>query len=200
MIPRRAVLAFMPVAALGSALGALSCGCGYRPLRSGLAGTPRIRVEGATAHVPGGETTSLTDEAVRGARGELARWGALADSPRSPGSAREVDRLRIEIVRLDEASEGVAAIDAEGGAAIDAEGVALPRARGVRIRITARGTIAGPGGRYETRDVEASEIVAAPAFVSAGDALAWDAVRAGAVRAAARTVGALVAREVLGIP
>lgn len=155
-------------------------GCGYRPLRSGLAGTPRIRVEAAVAHVPGGAITGIADEAALGARGELAKWGALAGSDAK-------DRLRVEVVRLDEASEGIGTIDSPEGA--------LPRGRGVRLRVTARGTVEGPGGRYETRDVEATEVVAAPE-----DPLAWDALRAGAVRTLARTAGALVAREVLGIP
>jgi hypothetical protein len=150
--------------------------CGYRPLRSGLRGSPRVRVTTATASVAGNAAASLAEEVATGARAELAKWGALA-------SENATDRLRLDIVRLDERSEGVEVIESR------------PHARGVRLRMTARGIIEGEGGAFETADVDADELVA-----SSADALAWDAARGAAARGLARRVGAMVAREVLGIP
>jgi hypothetical protein len=151
--------------------------CGYRPLRSGLRGQPKIRVTGAHASAPGGAQAQIEEEAATGARLELARYGALA------AGEGEVDRLRIEIVRVDERSEGI-------GASSD-----RPHARGVRVRLLARGVFEGASGTFETADVEGSELVASPAGVAA-----WEGARAAAARRAARLAGARVAHEVLGLP
>ncbi|MBI2392421.1 MAG: hypothetical protein HYV09_22745 [Deltaproteobacteria bacterium] len=156
-------------------MAALALSCGYRPLRSGLAGAPKIRVVSAETQVAGAAQVPVAEELATGARAELARFGALGDEAE--------DRLRLEIVRLDEQSEGVAVVDGR------------PRARGVRLRLVARGAIAGPRGEWETPDVETTELVAAVT-----DPLAWDAARGAAARTVARRAGALVAREVLGIP
>jgi hypothetical protein len=150
--------------------------CGYRPLRSGLKGSPKIRVLSAATVVAGNAYASLAEEIATGARGELAKYGALANEDAT-------DRLKLEVVRLDEQSEGVEIVEGK------------PHARGVRIRLTARGVIEGASGAWETSDIEATEMVATPA-----DALGWDAARGAAARGLARRAGALVAREVLGIP
>lgn len=150
--------------------------CGYRPLRSSLRGSPRVRVTNATTLVAGNASASLAEELATGARAELAKWGALA-------ADAATDRLRLELVRIEEHSAGVEVLEGR------------PNARGVRLRVTARGMIEGEGGAFETPDVEAEELVATPS-----DPLAWDAARGAAARALARRVGALVAREVLGIP
>ena len=144
--------------------------CGYRPLRAGLAGHPKIRVASAVARIPSAH--ALGEEVATGARAELARNGALA----SDGVP-----LRIEIVRFEELGEG------------DEVVAGSPIARGVRVRLVARGAI--EGGDFETDDQEATEVVA-----SGGGVLAFDAARAGAARGAARRAGALVARAVLGLP
>jgi hypothetical protein len=154
---------------------ALTLSCGYRPLRSGLRGQPKMRVAVAHASIPGGPGAELAEEAATGARAELARYGAL--------DAASTSALRIEIVRVDERSEGVAA---ESG---------RTRARGVRVRLFARGVFEGEGGAFETPDVEGSELVAAP-----DSAAAWSGARAAAARRAARIAGARVAHEVLGLP
>lgn len=156
---------------------ALVCGCGYRPLRSGLAGHPSIRVVSARTSVPGGVAANVAEELASGARAELARFGAL-------GGADASDRLELEIVRLDDASEGISVIEGR------------PHARGVRVRIVARGVVSrSASDSWETADVETTESVAAPA-----DPLAWDVARTAAARTLARKAGALVAREVLGVP
>lgn len=175
---RAAALGTTRPAFVAAALALALSACGYRPIRNGLAGAPHVRVEGAHASLPGGAAALVAEEAATGARAELARWGALED-----GDAAGVDRLRIDVVRLDEHSEGAEVVEGR------------PHARGVRLRLLARGTISGARGSFETPDVEATELVAAP-----DDALSWEAARAAAVRRIARVAGAGVAREVLGVP
>jgi hypothetical protein len=164
------------VRAVFVALGAVATlSCGYRPLRSGLRGDPKIRVVGAHASLPGGSQAQLEEEAATGARAELARYGALDDT--------STEHLRIEIVRVDERSEGIG---------VDGD---RPHARGVRVRLLARGVFEGKTGAFETADVEGAELVA-----TSGDAGSWEGSRAAAARRAARLAGARVAHEVLGLP
>lgn len=163
------------------AVAALLSGCGYRPLHHGLAGRPRIQVVAAEAQTPAGAGADVAEELASGARAELARYGAL-------GGSESPDRLSLQLVRLDDASEGIAVADAR------------PHARGIRLRVIARGVVrrAPSGGAedaWETADVETSELVP-----SSSDPLAWDAARRAAARMVARKAGALVAREVLGVP
>ena len=165
--------------ALAVALALVASGCGYRPLRSGLGGHPLVRVERTLVHAPGGEQATIGASAENGARAELSRFGALAE-----GDGAEVDVLNVEIVRVDERSEGVSVDD-----------LGKPHARGIRLRITARGLVHGHGQSFETVDLDASEVVATSA-----SPLEWDGARTAAARGAARKVGELVAREVLGIP
>lgn len=164
--------------ALLLAMAAAAISCGYQPLRSGLRGHPKIRVTTAHASAPGGPQAQIEDEAATGARLELARYGALASGSESS------DRVRIEIVRVDERSEGIAA-----------SSDTTSHARGIRVRLLARGVFEGAAGTYETADVEGSELVASP-----GDAASWEGARAAAARRAARLAGARVAHEVLGLP
>ena len=179
---RRTIGLVRPAIAVLAVLAALG-GCGYRPLRGALEGRPRIVVAHARVHVPSGAGVALATEAEAGARAELARWGALAS-----GDEAEVDRLTIEIVRVDERSEGAAVITGPTG-----DGAL---ARGVRLRMTLRGDVEGHGATFATPDVDVTEAIAA----DAGDALGWDAARAAAARGAARRGGARVARDVLGVP
>jgi hypothetical protein len=162
--------------------------CGYKPLRSGLSGSPRVRVTHARSIVPGGGLVALEEQAELGARGELAQWGALANE-----DGADVVRLTVEIVRIDELSEGATAIPGDGT-------TTKPIARGVRLRVTARGDVEGEGEPFTTPDLEATEVIAAPAAAGVDETLSWDGLRAAAARTAARKTGALVARAVLGIP
>ena len=166
------------VVASFAALAVTIGGCGYKPLRAGLEGKPRIRVVHAMTHAPGGADADVVAETEQGARGELSRFGALAD-----GDGGDVDRLEIEVVRVDERSEGAMVVDGR------------PRARGVVLRVTARGDVEGHGARFTTPDVDATEVVATP-----GDVLGFEGARTAAVRTAARKAGAMIAREVLGVP
>jgi hypothetical protein len=165
-------------------------GCGYRPLRTIVAGSPRLRVDRADALVAGGRGVLLADEAAFGARAELARYGALSSGGEVGDTA--VDRLAVVVARIEERAEGAEPTSA-GGA----------RARGVLVRLTARGVVrpgASPGAAgapepWETPDLEASERIA-----TEGSATAHEGARDEALRALARAVGAKVARAVLGIP
>ena len=150
--------------------GALIVGCGYRPLKSGLAGNPRLRVASSVARVA--SLQALGEELATGARAELARYEALSPSGLP---------LHLEVVRLEEVGEG-------DGVASD-----LPSARGVRVRVVARGRI--EGGDYETEDLEASEVLA-----TGSSPTSFEVARSAAARSAARKAGALVARAVLGLP
>jgi hypothetical protein len=106
-----------------------------------------------------------------GVREELGRHGVLA----SDGSA-----LRVDLLRLDERAEGI--VSASGA----------PIARAVRVTIVGRARLAA--GR-DTGDVEASEVVASAPSPEKGE-IAADA----AASAAARRLGARLARKVLGYP
>lgn len=150
--------------------------CGYRPLKTALGGHPQVRVVSAESHVPGSAGVDVAEELASGARAELARWGAL-------GASDAPDRLRLEIVRLDETSEAISVVKGR------------PHARGLRLRALARGVVSNASDSWETSDVEVTELVS-----STEDPLAWDAARGAAARTLARRAGALVAREVLGVP
>ncbi|GAC1353237.1 MAG: hypothetical protein NVSMB1_24610 [Polyangiales bacterium] len=172
---RRASLSgYLPILALGL------LACGYRPLRSGLQGNPKVRVARAVGHVAAMDEAAVVELVANGARAEFARFGAL-----SAQSGVDVEVLTIEIVRIEERGEGAAVFEAM-----------RPLARGVRIQLTARGVLQGQSASFETNDYEASEVVATGGF----DTLAWSAARTAAARGAARKVGALIARAVLGLP
>jgi len=150
--------------------GSLLGGCGYRPLRSGLSGSPRLRVASSTARVA--SLQALGEELATGARAELARHEALSGSGLP---------LHLEVIRLEEVGEG-------DGVVAD-----LPSARGVRVGVVARGRL--EGGDYETADLEASEVLA-----TGSSPTSFEVARSAAARSAARRAGALVARAVLGLP
>jgi hypothetical protein len=115
-----------------------------------------------------------------GARAELARAGALGASS---------DRvITIDLVRVDEVSEGVRAAPSATGA--------QPFARGVRVTVVARARLAGGAtSSRDTGDMRASEIVA-----SAPDPALGAAAFEAASRAASRRLGERLARRILGYP
>lgn len=200
MPTRRSVLLTLLSAPLGPAALVALGGCGYRPLRSVVAGAPRIAVDRAEALVPGGRSVDLAGEAAFGARTELARLGALGGGA-SAEEREAIDRLGVVIVRADERSEGVApavgvgGVGGAGGADQAPVAGAMPIARGVRVRVLARGLVRGARGAWETPDLDASDVVA-----TASSAPGWSAARDEAFRELARLVGAKVARSVLGLP
>ena len=92
-------------------------GCGYRPVH-GAAPAERFAVILASSNVT---DVVASDEVVAGIRDELARSGALASGAAYP-------RCEVEVLRADEASDGIAAVP-------NAEGVRLPQARATRVGV-----------------------------------------------------------------
>src|SRR5690349_15076863 len=77
--------------------------CGYQPVHEAR-GDERLSVTLATSMVP---DAAVTDEVLVGVREELAKNGALASS------SDAYPRCEIEVLRADEASEGIAAVDGQ---------------------------------------------------------------------------------------
>lgn len=128
------------------------------------------------------------DEVVSGAREELARAGALAAGDGYP-------RLEIEVLRADEASEGILAT-ARG-----------PVARGTDVSIVARAWVLpspGEGAEHvtDTGDVRTEESITVDSIAATGldDPRAAVFHRTDARRAAARRLGRKLAARVLGQP
>ncbi|MBX3197488.1 MAG: hypothetical protein KF894_04975 [Labilithrix sp.] len=166
--------------ALALALAASLAGCGYRAVHGGAA-AERFTVVLASSSVP---DAVASDDVVAGVRDELARSGALARGEGYP-------RCEVEVLRADEASEGIAAT-------ANADGVALPDARATRVGVVARAWIVrakdGPRER-DTGDVRAVETVAV-----APDARGATFRHTDALRAASRRVGRKMGTRLLGVP
>lgn len=149
--------------------------CGYRPAAD-LHGEEKLAVVLATSNVP---DAAVSDEVVAGVRDELAKNGAL-----SPGSA--YPRCEVEVLRADEASEGISALAGD------------PSARATRVGIVARAWIVrakdGPRER-DTGDLRAAETVAV-----APDARTATFRRADALKAAGRRAGRRLGSRLLGLP
>jgi hypothetical protein len=133
-------------------------------------------------------------EVASGVREELAREGALAAGSGYP-------RVEIEVTRIDEASDAIAA--ATGATA----GTRVPQARATEVGVVARAwVVRGAGGERErdTGDVRAlvaEGVTANTEATASADSTAIDALRHDdAVRAAARTTGVRLARRILGRP
>jgi hypothetical protein len=127
-----------------------------------------------------------SDEVASGAREELARGGALEAGDGWP-------RMEIEVLRADEASEGIAA------------GATGPVARATDVALVARAWIVvAPDAppQSDTGDVRAEETIAVDkdSLTTAPDPRASAFHRADALRAAARRLGRQLARRVLGFP
>jgi hypothetical protein len=162
---RIAALAFVLVAA-----------CGYQPVHEAR-GDERLSVTLATSMVP---DAAVTDEVLVGMREELAKNGALASS------SSAYPRCEIEVLRADEASEGIGAVDGQ------------PSARATRVGIVARAWVVrskdGPRER-DTGDVRTMETVAV-----ASDARAATFRHSDALKAAGRRAGKRLASRVMGLP
>jgi hypothetical protein len=162
------------------ALVALLASCGYAPVHSGV-GAEHLHVVLADSKIP---DAVASDEVLAGVREELARTGSLASGDGFP-------RCEVEILRMDEASEGIAA-------APGADGRLLPQARATRVGLIARAWVlrtAGGDRERDTGDVRAFETVAI-----AGDARAATFRHSDALRAAGRRVGKRLASRIMGLP
>jgi hypothetical protein len=176
-----------PVVALGASLGSVACG--YRPVYGGE-GAERLRVVLARAPVA---DAAAADEVVSGVREELAREGALASGDGYP-------RIEIEVTRLDEASDAIAAV---GGAS----GIQVPAARATEVGVVARAWLVRVERGEHERDTGDVRVFVVTGATQAGEATpsaspaALDALRfEDALRAAGRRTGIRLARRLLGEP
>lgn len=176
---RLAARALVGAALALAAAGALA-GCGYRPVHGGPA-PERFAVVLVSSNVP---DAVASDEVVAGVRDELALHGALARGASYP-------RCEVEVLRADEAAEGIAA-------AKNPDGVLVPEARATRVGIVARAWVVrsrgGPRER-DTGDVRALEITRV-----ADDARAASFQHEDTLRAAGRRVGRRLGARLLGLP
>lgn len=155
------------------ALALALSGCGYR--LAGGASDPLgpFVVAGGEARTPYAEVMAAAEE---GARAELIRQGAHGE-----GSA-----LVVEILRVDEQSEAIARAPSR----------AEPLARALRIVVTGRAFVRrGEATARDTGDLRAVEVIAR--MESPTQAIV---AREEAARRAARRLGELLARRVLGYP
>jgi hypothetical protein len=159
---------------------ALPACAGYEPVHGGGA-AERLSVVLSESKVP---DAVASDEVVAGVREELARGGTLASGAGYP-------RCEVEILRLDEAAEGIAATPDQAGAL-------SPRARATRVGLVARAwVLKAPGAERErdTGDVRAFETVAV-----APDARGATFRHSDALRAAGRRLGRRLASRIMGLP
>jgi hypothetical protein len=161
--------------------GLLLVACGYHSVYA--AGPPaKLHVTLVQSLAP---DAVAADEVVSGAREELARAGALEGGDGYP-------RMEIEVLRADEASEGITA------------GANGPVARGTGVAVVARAWVEpaeGAAHASETGDMRAEESIAVDTTVlGADDPRAAVFHTADARRAAARRLGRKLAARVLGQP
>jgi hypothetical protein len=171
----------LTVAALWLAMCAAGvCGCGYHALyAAGPQG--KLHVKLVRSLVADAVTA---DEVASGVREELARVGALEAGEGYP-------RVEIEVLRADEASEGIAA------------GVSGPVARGTDVGVVARAWVSAAEGappQEDTGDVRAEESITVDQGAAGLDPRASTFHHADAERAAARRLGRKLAARVLGLP
>jgi hypothetical protein len=165
---------------LGLALALSMASCGYRPVHGGAAAEP-LSVVLSESKVP---DAVASDEVLAGVRDELARTGALAAGAAYP-------RCEVEILRMDEVAEGIAAAPGPGGRL-------APEARATRVGLVARAWVQkAPGAERErdTGDVRAFETVAI-----AGEARGAAFRHSDALRAAGRRLGRRLASRIMGLP
>ena len=156
---------------------------------------PRLHVKLVRTLVPDAIASA---EVATGVREELARAGMLETGDGWP-------RVEVEVLRADEASEGIAA------------GANAPVARGLDVALVARAwVVSSPGAEPEsdTGDMRAEETIAVDTTsATGGAAAAGGGVLPGtpdprasafhhtdALRAAARRLGRELTRRVLGLP
>ena len=158
----------------------LVSGCGYHALYAAPDGE-RIHVGLARSLVA---DAVATDEVLSGVREELARDGALAAGAGYP-------RLLVEVLRIDESSEGIAAVAGQ------------PRARATEVGLVARAWLvrsADAAPERDTGDVRAMDLVGVDTALTALDPRRDALHHADAIRAVARRVGKRLAARILGHP
>ncbi|CAN5229787.1 hypothetical protein BH09MYX1_BH09MYX1_12190 [soil metagenome] len=151
----------------------LLASCGYRSVYA----VPSEKLHVHLARVTIADAAAAV-EVENGAREYLAREGALASGEGYP-------RLEIDVLRIDETSEGIAATPA-----------GTPQARATRLGVLGRATLvprAGEAVSVDTGDVRAADLVTVPS-----DPGAELVGRADSLRAIARKLGQKLAARALG--
>jgi len=154
---------------------ALLVSCGYTPLASAPSGE-KLHVVLSASNVP---DAVASDEVLAGVRDELAKAGAL-----EPGDG--YPRCEVEILRADEASEGIAAANGE------------PVSRATRTGIVARAWIVRTKDAPRERDT--GDVRAMETSATQRDARAASFAHTDTLRSAARRAGHRLATRVLGLP
>ena len=162
-------------------------GCGYAPIYTAQ---ERGKLHVVLVHAKVADAVAA-DEVLSGLREELAREGALEGGAAYP-------RIEVEVLRLDESSEGIAARSLSSGAA-------LPLARGLEVGLVARAWVVAFEGAQPERDTGDMRAVDLVSPSMRADQVTLDAsedvrAHADALRAAGRRVGVRLARRVLGHP
>jgi hypothetical protein len=160
---------------------AMAAACGYEPLygaHQASASEPSLAVlTPATRLAPDAAAASALEA---GARAALARAGKLRSGSGYP-------RLELELLRIDDTSEGIARVNE------------LPLARATRVAVVARGWVEtakdAPAVR-DSGDLRAIETVS----TEGGDARLESLRRDAAIRAAARRLGDRMGRLAVGEP
>ncbi len=155
-------------------------GCGYHAEYAGDRPAERLSVEAAPAKAPSAQALAAL---LAGARAELSRAGVLASGQGYP-------KLRIELLRVDEAASGIGARGV-GGAS-------LPLARGSAVGVVARAWVEDAPGSAPSRDT--GDLRRVERYATQIDPRTESLRNDEAVRAAARRAGAALARRVLGEP
>jgi hypothetical protein len=161
----------------------LTTACGYHALYAGDA-TERLHVKLVRTLLP---DVIASDEVTAGLREELARDGALEAGDGFP-------RVEVEVLRADEASEGIGAGTSTWGA---------PAARGTAVGVTARAWIVRARGappESDTGDLRTEEVLAVDETDEVRDPTGDMFHHADGLRAAARRLGRKLAHKVLGQP
>ena len=158
----------------------LCVACGYQPLYATPGG------EAFHVHLSKNLTASaiVAEEVLRGARETLAKEGALAPGDGYP-------RLEIEVLRADETSEGIVAVNAPEGQ--------IPQARSSELGVVVRAFVtrrSGGAAELDTGDLRQDVLAGAPL----GDSVRETWQREDSLRAAARRLGGRAALKVLGHP
>ncbi|HTB75101.1 MAG TPA: hypothetical protein VK762_17745 [Polyangiaceae bacterium] len=166
-------------------LAAPLAACGYHAVYGGGHVPSKLRVVLVRTLVP---DVVASDEVVSGLREELARAGAL-----EPGDG--FPRVEVEVLRADEASEGIVA------------GPSGPVSRATDVGIAARAWIVRAEGappESDTGDLRAEETIAVDESGSGAnqrpDPRASSFHEADALRAAARRLGRSLGAKVTGQP
>ncbi|MET0410672.1 MAG: hypothetical protein ABW217_05225 [Polyangiaceae bacterium] len=158
----------------------LLAGCGYQPVFGGTRPSAALSVAPARSVA----WPRALDAALAGARSELARLGAL-------GGEGDYPMLMVELTRVDELASGISARTWR------AQGTA-PAARGSTVAVTGRAWVLDERGGAPSSDT--GDLRRSARHAAGPDTLREVLAHDDALNAAARELGASLARAALGVP